>query len=134
MIENLGRFLFLFLFASTALLTVATVRILISEDDFKNKIRSYLGESFQEIYRRYLWSTTKLYFTAISVGFLMTYSVFYFFVFKIKSNFKFSFIAGRLDFLNTESLLLILLGFLTAFGLGVFVSLKQLFTRIYNEE
>lgn len=134
LIENMGRILFLFLFASTALLTVATIRILISEDDYKNKIRSYLGESFQEIYRRYLWSMTKLYVAAISVGFLMTYFVYLFFVLKIKSNFKFSFIADRLDFLNTDSIILLLVGFLTAFGLGAFVSLKQLFTRIYHEE
>lgn len=134
LVENMGRILFLFLFASTALLTVATIRILISEDDFKNKIRSYLGESFQEIYRRYLLSMTKLYIAAISIGFLMTYLIYLFFVLKIKSNFKFSFIADRLDFLNTDSILLLLVGFLTAFGLGAFVSLKQLFTRIYHEE
>lgn len=134
LIENMGRFLFLFLFASTSLLTVATIRIIISEDDFKNKIRSYLGESFQEIYRRYLWSMAKLYFVAICIGFLMTYLVFNFFLFKIKTNFNFAFLADRLHFLSTDSILLMLAGFLTAFGFGAFVSLKQLFTRIYHEE
>lgn len=134
LIEGLGRFLFLFLFASTSLMTVATIRILITEDEFKNKIRSYLGESFNTIYSRYLFSIGKLYVLAISVGFLLNFLIYQFLVFKIKTNLKFSFIADRIQYLTTESVFLMLAGFAVAFGLGSFVSLKQLFRRIYNED
>lgn len=134
LVEGLGRFLFLFLFASTSLMTVATIRILITEDEFKNKIRSYLGESFKTIYLRYLFSTAKLYVFAISVGFLLNFLIYQFLVFKIKANLKFSFIADRIQYLTTESVFLMLAGFTVAFGLGSFVSLKQLFRRIYNED
>ncbi len=134
LIEGLGRFLFLFLFASTSLMTVATIRILITEDDFKNRIRSYLGESFKSIYLRYLYSTAKLYILAISIGFLLNFLIYQFLVFKIKTNLKFSFIADRIQYLTTESVFLMLAGFAVAFGLGSFVSLKQLFRRIYNED
>jgi cell division protein FtsX len=134
LVEGLGRFLFLFLFASTALMTVATIRILITEDEVKNKIRSYLGEPFQSIYRRYLYSTGKLYAISIGLGFLLNYIIYQFLVYKIRTNPNFSFIAGRIEYLSQESILLMLAGFLTAFGLGSFISLKQLFNRIYHED
>jgi cell division protein FtsX len=134
LIEGLGRFLFLFLFASTALMTVATIRILITEDEFKNKIRSYLGESFQTIYLRYIFSAAKLYVLAISIGFLLNFLIYQFLVLKIRTNLKFSFIADRIQYLTTESVFLMLVGFAVAFGLGSFVSLKHLFHRIYNED
>lgn len=134
LIEGLGRFLFLFLFASTSLMTVATIRILITEDEFKNKIRSYLGENFRTIYLRYILSIAKLYVIAISTGFLLNFLIYQFLVLKIRTNLKFSFIAERIQYLTTESVLLMLAGFAVAFGLGSFVSLKQLYRRIYNED
>lgn len=134
LVEDLGRFIFLFLFASTSLMTVATIRILISEDESKNKIRSYLGETFQSIYRRYLVSMAKLYTFAIGFGFLLTYIIYQFFIFKIRTNLKFSFVADRVHYLTQESILLILAGFIAAFCFGSFVSLKQLFNRIYHED
>lgn len=134
LIESAGRFLFLFLFASTSLMTVATIRILITEDDFKNKIRSYLGENFKTIYQRYLFSMAQLYVVAIGLGFVLNFLIYQFLVFKIKTNVKFSFLAERLQYLSKDSILLMLVGFFAAFGFGCFVALKQLYRRLYNED
>ncbi len=129
-----GKFLFLFLFAGTALLTVATVRILILKDEYKNKIYSYLGQSFYKIYRYYLIRIGALYFLSVATGILLNYCIHEFFIFKIKSNLQFSFLASRLHFLTYESLLIIAAGFLTAFMLGAVFSLQHLHRKIYAEE
>lgn len=134
LVRDAGRFLFLFLFAGTALMTVATVRILILKDEYKNKILSYLGQPFYKIYQHYFLRIGLLYFLSVGLGLLLNFCVYEFFVFKIKTNLQFSFLAPRLQFLTTDSAIVIGAGFLTAFILGAIFSLQHLRRRIYAEE
>lgn len=132
--ESIGRFLFLFVFAGTAMMTVATIRILISENEYEDKIHSYLGETFRSIYSRYIINIGGLYIFSVFMGFVLNYILYRLFIFKLWSNPQFSFLANRLTYLSFDSISIMCFGFFVAFGLGSFFSLKQLFGKIYAED
>ena len=134
LLEKLGRFLFLFLFTSTALMTAATIRILVFENEHRIQIQSYLGESFISVLRSYLLKTGALCALAIGFGFLLSYVGYQFLVLKITSFAEFSFIANRIQFLDLKSILVLCLGFLVAFVAGSFFSYQKMYDRIYNED
>ncbi len=134
LVESLGRMLFLFMFIGTALMTAATIRILISQDEPQIKIRSYLGESFKAVGTRYFMQIGLLCSVALAVGFGLSYLAYQLFLLKIKSHFEISFLAERMHYLDLKSVLLILSGVLLAFMCGLFFSLKYLFGRIHDED
>jgi cell division protein FtsX len=132
-VENAGRFLFLFLFLGAALVTAATVRILISQDEERIKIRSYLGESFRLILRRYFLRTAALCLTSVALGMTTNFLVFKYFALQLKMHPEFSFITSRLHFLDVTAVVYIVSGFSLAIFLGSYLTLKRLRDRIYAE-
>lgn len=133
LIEKLGRFLFLFLFTSTALMTAATIRILVFENEHRIQIQSYLGQSFVSILGSYLFQSAMLCGLAVGFGFLLTYAGYEFLVLKITNSIEFSFITDRIQFLDLKSILILCSGFFIAFVAGSFFSYQKMYDRIYNE-
>ncbi len=134
LIENFGRGLFLFLFLTTAMMTVATIRILILKDDTEIKIRSYLGESFKAFVGQYLLKTSVLCIFSFCTGLVMTYIVYHLLMLKLKRLPEFYFIMARLNFLSPTSVLTLVVGFSAAFLFGYYFSIKQLHSRLYDQD
>ena len=133
-IENIGRFLFLFLFTGAALMTSATVRILVSQDEEKIKIYSYLGESFAAIRKKYFIKTMASAALGIAGGFAINAVLFKYFTIQLARHTELSFLADRVRFLSPLSGSLVLLAFLLAIILGVILIFKKLHDRIYDED
>ncbi len=134
LVENFGRGLFLFLFLTTAMMTVATIRILILKDDAEIKVRSYLGESFNAFVGQYLLKTSVPCIFSFCIGLLMTYIVYHLLMLKLKHLPEFYFIMARLNFLSSTSVLTLVVGFSAAFLFGYYFSIRQLHSRLYDQD
>ncbi len=133
-VENFGRFLFLFVFLTTSMMTVATIRILFENNKSENKIRSYLGDSFKSIITQYFLKILGLCVFSFCAGLLLTFVTYQLLLFKLQHLSEFNFLYSRLHFLNINSTLLIAFGFVCAFLLGFYFASRQLYSRIYDEE
>ncbi len=132
-IENTGRFAFLVLFFSSALITASVVRILIFQDAPKIKIRSFLGESFSITRWHYFIKTSVFSILGLTSGLGFSYLVFQYILIQIKLKPEFSFVADRLQFLDLSSIAFLFFGFLTAVIAGSSWALKQLQAEIDDQ-